>query len=243
MPSSLHTLNSTYHCCCRHPTELVSVVRTWSSPSTHAKRTNLKGKSVIAVTAPSLSRSSSSSIGRLRTTHSYAHDVRKYTTSSSASSASSSHPKEQLGDRLGQSQQQHDMSRDAHLFPFPTHANPTPFEIFHLPVGAAQGTIKSRCECASLPMRHSPAIDPPTNERRLRPRPRAPPRLALLPRARSAASRRPRPVSSHRGGVRRFATWKGVVTRRVSAASAIGCGSGALACQCLWASYGVCARV
>ncbi|KAH9930199.1 uncharacterized protein B0H18DRAFT_849909, partial [Fomitopsis serialis] len=31
-----------------------------------------------------------------------------------------------------------------HSFPFPTHAQPTPHQIFHLPVGASQQDIKAR---------------------------------------------------------------------------------------------------
>lgn len=32
------------------------------------------------------------------------------------------------------------------LYPFPSHRNPTPHEIFHLPRGASQAQIKARCE-------------------------------------------------------------------------------------------------
>lgn len=35
--------------------------------------------------------------------------------------------------------------RDTHPFPFPSHTNPSPYEIFHLPVGATQSAIKGRC--------------------------------------------------------------------------------------------------
>ena len=36
--------------------------------------------------------------------------------------------------------------RDTGPYAFPTHANPTPYEIFHLPVGATQNAIKGRCK-------------------------------------------------------------------------------------------------
>lgn len=32
-----------------------------------------------------------------------------------------------------------------HAFPYPTHEQPTPHQIFHLPVGASQQDIKARC--------------------------------------------------------------------------------------------------
>ena len=37
------------------------------------------------------------------------------------------------------------MSTHATQYPFPKHAHPTPHQIFHLPVGATQKEIKSRC--------------------------------------------------------------------------------------------------
>ena len=35
-------------------------------------------------------------------------------------------------------------------FPFPTHRNPTPHQIFHLPPGASQANIKARCTSVRL---------------------------------------------------------------------------------------------
>ncbi|KAH9832469.1 uncharacterized protein C8Q71DRAFT_776495 [Rhodofomes roseus] len=45
---------------------------------------------------------------------------------------------------LAQSRRASTSARRGHSFPFPTHAQPTPHQIFHLSVGASQQDIKSR---------------------------------------------------------------------------------------------------
>ena len=69
-------------------------------------------------------------------------------------------------------------------YPYPTHAKPTPHQIFHLAPGATQDEIKKRCTSSihnlSFPLDSNSLLQQPTTNR-LRSRSYTPPRFISFP--------------------------------------------------------------
>lgn len=138
MPSSLVSLNHAGMSCCRHSHSHVPLI--------NAFRCSTNLYSTLDARYNNASCSASGCFSRMGLSARKSTQSRSFATTSNPSHGAAH--RSAKDDSTGPSR--HHSHHSALPYPFPAHANPTPYEIFHLPVGASQSAIKSRCKHTPL---------------------------------------------------------------------------------------------